>query len=190
MKLIRVPKNRRVWGIRLVGGLGQMGLGVWLIIYAIRAADAWRNKRLSGDYSLDDLWINFYASRNVDAFFDICFWCPYQDLYVWGIWLLIAGLWLALSGLTRGWLLAAWGLFLGFADIRLSLGILVAIWFFQSWNEMLSLEFMNFLFSTTFTNMMTLISLGLTAVGVWLIARRFYSAKGSPSAEAETGVPD
>lgn len=193
----KASRSKWVSGIRLTGGLCQLGLGIWVLIDVIRATITVRNSRFGGEGPrLNDPWSSlFYADHG--AVLDACFWCPYRYIYLWGIWFLVMGLWIIFRHSTWDWWLATWGLFLGFDIISDSLRTLLYIWVFQVlWDGQPDVvgtfmtTVLDFLITNTFSNIVSLIASGLLGVGVWLIARRFFLAKGPPSADADTMASD
>ncbi|MDE0353255.1 MAG: hypothetical protein OXM57_11260 [bacterium] len=175
----------------MTGGLVQLGLGVSVILDVSRATNELRSRWFSGEaFQTEDA--SLYLSGNRDAILDGCFWCPYKEIYLWGVWLVVMGLWLAIQRNTWDWWIAAWGLFLGFDSMSDTLSGLLLIWVFRvdlfDYGSLRTIS--NFLFTTSFSNIISLIASGLLGVGVWLIARRFFLVKGSPPADADTTVPD
>lgn len=187
----RASRNRWVLGIGLTGGLVQLGLGMLVILDVSGATSELRRRWFSGEaFQTEDAWLSLSGNR--DAILDGCFWCPYKYYYLWGIWLVVMGLWLAIRRDTWDWWMAAWGLFLGFDIMSDTLSGILLVWVIRVdvFDYGTFGAIINFLFSTSFSNVVSLIASGLLGVGVWLIARRFFLAKGSPPADADTTAPD
>lgn len=184
----KVSRNRWVSGIRLTGGLVQLGLGVWVILDTSRATRELRVRWYSGEASqMDDLYILYGDPATLFS----CFWCPYRYFWLWGIWLVGMGLWLAIQRNPWDWWLAAWGLFLGLDIMSDTLGGLLFKLSFGVELDFDSLITMtNFLFGDTFSSIISLIASGLLGVGIWLIARRFFLATGSPPAVVDATAFD